>query len=93
MSLIVKTVDGEVKTRFMDNFAPEQGVVIGEHEIPLEHFCYMAGHFLGGGWFGWGGKTPKCVSDTLTLLFKEYRRTRDGKWVRKSLKELLKKGG
>ena len=90
MSLIVKTVDGEVKTRFMDNFAPEQGVVIGEHEIPLEHFSYMAMHFLSGGVFGWGDETPDCVNKSLTALFNFYKRTDDGKWIRKSLEELAK---
>jgi len=88
MSLIVKTVNGEVLTQFVDNLIPTEGVVIGEHEIPLEHFCEMARHFLEGGWFGWGGETPECVNTALTLLFGKYKRTEDGKWIWKSLKEL-----
>ncbi len=90
MSLVVKTVDGEVVTRFIDNLAPEQGVVIGEHEIPLEHFCVMARHFLEGGWFGWGGETPEYVSTTLTNLFNNYRRSKDGKWLRRNLSKVGK---
>lgn len=85
MSLNVKTTDGEVEANFVG--VPIEGVVIGKHEIPLEHFCYMAGHFLGGGWFGWGGETPESVNATLSRLFGMYRRTKDGKWFRRSLGE------
>jgi len=88
MSLNVKTVDGEVEANFVG--IPIAGVAIGEHEIPLEHFCYMAKHFLGGGWFGWGGETPDCVNKSLTALFNFYKRTEDGKWIRKSIEELAK---
>ncbi|GAI12079.1 unnamed protein product, partial [marine sediment metagenome] len=48
-----------------------------------------------GGFLGWGtkqidlpGETPECVNIALTRLFRMYKRTEDGKWVRKSLKEL-----
>lgn len=95
MSLIVKTVDGEVKTRFVG--IPIEAIAIGEHEIPLEHFCDMARHFLSGGFLGWGtkridlpGETPECVNVALTRLFRMYKRTENGKWVGKSLEELKK---
>ena len=90
MSLNVTTVDGEVETHFVG--IPIEAVAIGEHEIPLEHFSYMAMHFLSGGFFGWGDGTPDCVNKSLTALFNFYKRTEDGKWVRKSLKELAKGG-
>ena len=88
MSLSVKTVDGEVITHFTG--IPIEAVTIGEHEIPLEHFCYMAMHFLSGGFFGWGDETPDCVNKSLTTLFNFYKKTEDGKWIRKSLEELAK---
>ena len=50
----------------------------------------MAMHFLSGGFFGWGDETPDCVNKSLTALFNFYKRTDDGKWVRKSLEELAK---
>lgn len=84
MSLSVKTVDGKVDVSFVG--IPIEGVAIGAHEIPLEHFCYMAGHFLGGGFFGWDGETPECVNTTLTSLFNLYAKAEDGKWVRKAWK-------
>lgn len=84
MSLKVKTTDGSVWTNFVG--MPIEGVAIGSHEIPLDHFCIMARHFLGGGWFGWGGETPECVNLALSHLFNLYRKTKDGKWVRKEIK-------
>lgn len=89
MSLSVKTTDGRVETHFVG--IPIEGIAIGEHEIPLEHFCDMARHFLSGGFFGWGDETPECVNTALTLLFGMYKRTEDGKWVRKSLEELTRR--
>ena len=89
MSLTVKTTEGEVQTQFVG--IPIEGVAIGEYEIPLEHFCFMARHFLEGGWFGWGDETPNCVNATLSRLVEMYKRTEDGKWIRKSLKELAKR--
>lgn len=88
MSLTVKMINGDIEANFVG--IPIEGVAIGEHEIPLEHFCFMARHFLEGGWFGWGGETPECVNTALTLLFGKYKRTEDGKWIRKSLEELKK---
>lgn len=95
MSLTVTLTDGEVDTHFVG--IPIEGVAIGTYEIPLDHFCIMATHFLSGGWFGWGtkridqpGETPECVNTALTSLFGMYKRTEDGKWVRKSLEELAK---
>lgn len=90
MSLTVTLVDGEVDSRFVG--IPIEAVKIGTYEIPLDHFCIMAGHFLEGGWYGWGGETPECVNTALTALFEKYTRTKDGKWIRKSLKELAKGG-
>jgi len=88
MSLNVTTTDGEVETHFVG--IPIDGVAIGEHEIPLEHFCIMARHYLSGGLFGWGGETPKCVNDALTSLFNLYAKAEDGKWIRKTVEELAK---
>jgi len=88
MSLIVKTIDKEIETYFVG--IPIDGVSVGKYEIPLEHFCIMAGHFLSGGVFGWGDGTPDCVNKSLTALFNFYKRTEDGKWVRKSLEKLAK---
>ena len=81
MSFEVKTADGEVMTQFIGH--PIEAVAIGEHEIPLDHFCIMATHFLGGGFFGWGGKTPDCVNNALTRLFELYEKGENGKWIRK----------
>jgi len=86
MSLSVQATDGQVETNFVG--IPIEAVAIGEYEIPLEHFCYMAGHYLCGGFFGWGGETPECVNTTLTALFNLYAKAENGKWVRKSFKEL-----
>jgi len=88
MSLTVTLVDGEIDSRFVG--IPIEGVKIGTYEIPLEHFSYMAMHFLGGGFFGWGGETPKCVNDALTSLFNLYAKAEDGKWIRKTVEELAK---
>ena len=82
MSLSVKTTEGEVMTQFVGY--PINGVVIDKHEIPLDHFCIMARHFLGGGFFGWGGETPECVNEALSFLFKLYKKDENGKWIRKS---------
>ena len=87
MSLSVKTTEGEVVTHFVG--IPIDGVSIGKHEIPLEHFCIMARHFLSGGLFGWGGKTPICVNDALTFLFDLHKQDENGKWVRRSPEELI----
>ena len=87
MSLMVKTVDGEVFTNFTG--IPITGVLIDQHEIPLEHFCYMAVHFLGGGFFGFGGgETPECVNEALSRLFHLYKSDGAGKWIRKTVEEL-----
>jgi len=88
MSLTVTLVDGEVDSHFTG--IPIDGVQIGTYEIPLEHFSYMAMHFLSGGFFGWGDETPDCVNKSLTALFNFYKRAEDGKWIRKSLEELAK---
>lgn len=81
MSLIVATDKGHVMTQFIGH--PIDGVQVGEHEIPLADFCVMATHFLEGGFFGWGGETPKAVNDALSNLFEMYEQI-DGKWVRKA---------
>lgn len=82
MSLSVTTIEGEVDTHFTGY--PIDGVAIGEHEIPLDHFCIMARHFLSGGFFGWGGETPECIDTALSFLFELYKKDENGKWVRKN---------
>lgn len=82
MSLSVETTEGEVDTHFTGY--PIDGVAIGEHEIPLDHFCIMARHFLSGGFFGWGGETPECIDTALSFLFELYKKDENGKWVRKN---------
>lgn len=84
MSLSVKTTDGRVVAQFVG--IPIEAVAIGEHEMPLDHFCIMARHFLGGGYFGWGGETPECVNAALSYLFKLYKKDEKEKWIRKSQK-------
>ncbi|MDP2860345.1 MAG: hypothetical protein Q8N98_01365 [bacterium] len=81
--MMVQTTDGsEVEARFI-SISPIEGVQVGEHEMSLEHFCAMAIHFLGGGFFGWGNKTPEAVNKALSQLFEIYEQV-DGKWVRKA---------
>jgi len=94
MSLSVKTTKREIITQFVFADIPIEGsisiegIAIGEHEIPLDHFCIMARHFLGGGYLGWGGKTPECVNDALSFLFQLYKKGENGKWIRKNLKDI-----
>ncbi|MDP2676939.1 MAG: hypothetical protein Q8O83_04625 [bacterium] len=83
MALIVQKMDGtEVETRFIGAL-PIEGVQIGEHEMSLDHFGSMAGHFLSGGFFGWpNNETPEAINETLSQLFEIYEQV-DGKWIRK----------
>ena len=81
MSLIVATDKGNVRAEFTGY--PIDGVGFGKYDIPLDHFCAMASHFLAGGFFGWGGETPGAMSKALSDLFEIYERV-DGKWVRKA---------
>lgn len=81
MSLVVRTFDGGVTARFI-GLSQIEGVEVGDYEIPLEDFCVMATHFLGGGFFGWNTETPEPVGRALSYLFEIYEQV-DGKWVRK----------
>ncbi len=66
MSLVVGTTKGTITCYIQ--ILGDMTVTIGEHEIPLEDFCGLAAHFLGGGLFGWGGKIPPNVLVTLCRI-------------------------
>jgi hypothetical protein len=45
-------------------------ISLGDKEslIPLESFCDLVVRYLSGGIFGWGGPTPDCVRETISVL-------------------------
>lgn len=84
MSLGVNTIEGKGIEANFRGVDPADGVQIGEYGFSLENFANMAVHFLGGGFFGFPGETPKTISDSLNYLFEKYEKV-DGKWVRKQV--------
>ncbi len=95
MSLVVSTTKGStIETAFtIDNKTTIDGVRIGDYEMSLEEFTYMAVHFLSGGFFGWNGRTPEPINEALSNLFATYKQV-GGAWVRPTsltISELTKK--